>query len=196
MKIKVGFFALLLFISLVLSMGPHSLIPLFAAVIHEGGHIIAAAILGKRFSRLELSIFGARLNFSDKLLSYGEEFAICFSGPAANLISISLVFGIAVRYGNEHLAYFIISSFFLAVINLFPIKGFDGGRMLFCLAARLISSRSAELIVDILSFFSLFSLWTVSLYLLLRYTTSLSLFVFSVSVFASVFVDEKRYMQI
>ena len=193
MKIKIGFFAVLLFISLAISRGYHTLIPLLAVIIHEGGHIIAAVALGKGFSGLELGIFGARLNLSERLLSYGEEFAICIAGPAANILSVLFILGAYMKSESESLLYFILSSLFLAFINLLPIKTFDGGRMLFCIIARISDEQKADFFLKVFSFISLFFIWSLSLYLLLRHTSSLSLFVFSASVFASIFVAEGRY---
>lgn len=190
MKIKISFFAVMLFLSLMLSSSPYALIPLIAAAIHELGHILCARICGVRLSSFELGIFGARISTEGALYSYSTEIAISAAGPIFNLICADLVAIICKLSGISSSIpdIFIFSSVALGVINLMPIRSFDGGRIFSALLSKFISVSSVEAILDALSFSSLFLIWSISLYLLLRTSASLSLFIFSISVFANIFV--------
>ena len=194
MKIKISFFAVMLILSLVLTSSCYAFIPLIAAAIHELGHIICARLLGIRLSGFELGIFGARISTNTSLCPYSAEFMIAAAGPFCNLISAdvtAIICKISGEY-SEISKMFILSSLALGITNLLPIKTFDGGRMFSALMSKFFNISFVEIILDILSFLSLFFIWGVSLYLLLRTSASLSLFVFSLSVFSNIFIAERN----
>ena len=86
---------------------------------------------------------------------------------------------------------FVMTSVALGIINLLPISGFDGGRMFSALAHSLFSCRTAERISSVLSFVIIFALWCFSVYLMFKISASVSLFVFSLSLFAKIFIAYK-----
>jgi stage IV sporulation protein FB len=168
----------------------HFLIYFTAIFIHESGHFISARIRNLRFSRFEINVFGARLNFSNGLISYGDEFIVSLAGPFANVISVAVLKALKVPTENEIVADFILCSLSLAFINLLPIKSFDGGRMLKSILSLFLTEKALQKALDIISFSALFILWCFSVYLLLKYAVTLSLLVFSMSIFASIFLEE------
>ena len=190
MKIKVSFFSVLLFSSLILTKSHYAIIPLGVAVLHELGHVACAKMRRVRLEGLDIGIFGARINLDPAIYSYSDEITVCIGGPAINLISADVAAIVAKLFyiHSEGLYFFILASLSLAIVNLLPIKSFDGGRILFALLAKRHSLDTAERIINVSSFLSLFLIWALSLYLLLRTSASLSLFIFSVSVFATIFI--------
>ena len=159
---------------------------LVAAAMHEAGHILAAYALGIKLRRFSFSMLGARLITDSGTVSYMKEAALAAAGPAVNLLGAAYAYPlmqVCTGKAREFFEYLLISCCFLAMLNLLPIKSFDGGRILFCLLAN-ISDRFADgRLADAFSFLSLFCLWSTSVYLLLRTGSSLSLFVFSASLF-------------
>ena len=192
MKVSVSFFAIMLIFSLALSGAYFALIPLTAAALHELGHIFAARVRGVRLKNFDIGIFGARLTMSGGICSYLDEIIVCAAGPLVNLILavISLIICNSCGRENELVSLFIFSSLSLGMINLLPIKSFDGGRILGAILSYAVDTAVAEKILNLLTFLSLFTLWCISLYLLLRTSASLSLFVFSASLFSSIFVEK------
>lgn len=194
MKIKISFFAVMLILSLVLSSSYYAFIPIIAAAIHELGHILCAKLFNVKLSGFELGIFGARISTGHSLASYSKELAISSAGPLANLICADITAIICKTSGtsNKICDIFILSSLCLGIINLLPIKTFDGGRIFSSLLSHFLSVSAVEIILDIFSFLSLFFIWSVSLYLLLRTSASLSLFIFSLSVFSNIFIVQRN----
>ena len=121
----------------------YTAIALAAAAVHELGHIIAAALLKIRFRSLSIDIFGAKLGLAAPLYSYRREWLLSAAGPATNLVTGGIAYYIYYLADEpENLRYvlfFAIASLFLAVLNLLPIRNFDGGRMLLCIMAPLLS---------------------------------------------------------
>lgn len=185
-KVRIGFFALL-FLSSVALCSPHYFPSLVCSVlIHELGHVAVARLRGIELSELRLGIFGASLSPAGALFSYADEIYLCLGGPIANFITAAL----ALAPLGGHLNIFILSSVALGTLNLLPVSGLDGGRIAHSLLCLWASPSTARAVVKCLSFAILFSVWCASLYLLLRAAASLSLFVFSVSAFAKIFLPE------
>lgn len=199
-KLRISIFGILML--LVLLFGDNSiytLIALSAAALHEAGHLIAAAMMGVEIGSLSVSLFGARLGLAVPLYSYKREWLLCAAGPAMNFLTGGAAYYIYRICGStesmRYVLFFAIASFFLALLNLLPIKNFDGGRMLLCITAPLIGIYSAEKLTGTLSFIFVLMIWAASLYLMLRIGSSLALFVFSSALFAELFLDSGAFSE-
>lgn len=185
-KIKVGFFAVIMLLTLIITSPEYFPALVCSVTVHELGHILAAKIKGIKLSKLKLGILGASLFPKDQLFSYGNEIFLCLGGPLMNFISVAVC--IVLKLSSS--SFFLMSSLALGTLNMLPIHGFDGGRILSAFLHMRLSFQRAEQIAKIVSFVFLFSLWCLSVYFLLRRTATLSLFVFSASVFAKIFISE------
>lgn len=185
LKIKLSFSVILITVSLIFTHSYLSLAAMLAAIFHELGHIAVARLCKIPLGELKLGIFGASLSAKPLLCSYKSEIILAGAGPLVNLISALLL---SPLYGNDFFALFITASLFLGILNLLPIYEFDGGRILYCIIAYHHSQELARRVIFALSFFLIFGLWTLSIYLLLRLASSLSLFIFSLSLFSKIFL--------
>ncbi len=185
--LKIGFFAVLFVLCLCIY-SPHYFPSLFfSVVIHESGHIIFAKLRKISLCEFKLGIFGAALTPRDSLFSYGDEIIMCIGGPLFNFLSAGMA---AALFSLPASNVFIMSSLALGTLNLLPIIGFDGGRIFAALFNMLLPCRVSMTIMKILSFAILFSLWCFSLYLLLRTASSLTMFIFSISLFVKIFIPD------
>ena len=188
-KIKFGFFSLMLIIAFFVTGNKYTFICIFAAVLHELGHIAAACLLDVGISEFTFGALGARLLLSDKVYSYRQEIILSAAGPISNVIFALLAY---VLLDGEKPEIFITFSLFLAILNLLPIRTFDGGRIFECILLHFLPIPLSKLIIDISSFIFIFFLWSVSIYFLLIHASTLNLFVFSASLFSSLFISEEN----
>ena len=189
-KIKISFFGLLMIITLVLTHSYISIAAILAASLHEIGHILAAKACGIPLSELRLDIFGASLSTSTALYSYKKEIVLAAAGPTINILSMLLLYP---KLKNSSFGLlFLSASLFLGLLNLLPIADFDGGRITRCIMCQIFSHEIAFHICEVLSLISVICLWLLSVYLLLRRSASLSLFVFSLSLFFKLFIRQKN----
>ena len=187
MKIKIGFFSVFTLLAWFLTNPLYGAAALGAATLHEIGHLVVAKMLGISFREMAITPFGAALTPSSYLGGYADELIIAAAGPFINLLSAAVIFPIAQK--AEPLCYFfLLASLFLGFLNLLPVSGFDGGRILACLLSHRIRQTVIERMLALTSFITLFFLWSFSVYLLLRVGSSLSLFVFSCSLFCKLFI--------
>jgi len=194
MKIKISPTLPLFLISLALSKDiGFVLIPLSAAFIHECGHLIAARAMRLPIKAMRLGVFGAAIETDTLYCSYGREIILALCGPLANFISAAFVL---FQFGTQsrQALLFIISSVFLALLNLLPAGSFDGGRIFSSLLHIFMSPRLAYRIAEAISFLTFFSLWTASVYFILKTGAYLSLFIFSWSLFAGLFLSDGRFL--
>ena len=186
MKLGISFFSLLMLLSLILTHSYLSLAAIVAAALQECGHIIAAKLCGIPLVDMKLGIFGATLTTDRALCSYGKEILLALAGPATNLLCLALCSLLPIQC--EAIELFCVASCGLAILNLLPIRELDGGRIVYCALASTFSPSLASRVVGALSFGIIFSLWTLSVYLILRLGASLSLFIFSCFLFCKIFI--------
>lgn len=165
-----------------------SLIPFIAALIHELGHILFAYLFEIRIEKMELNLFGAAIKVSPLTCSYIKEALLAAAGPSANILSAVLVFYFAKNILSETiLLFFVSSSIVFALINLLPAQSFDGGRILSCILMSIFSLNTVIKIMEWLSLFCIFFLWSISVYFILKTGSYLSLFIFSGSLFFRIY---------
>lgn len=188
MKIKIGFFSVMLFLSLLISHSYFALASLLAVIVHELGHIIASKLCGIQMRECNIGIYGAGLTPYSTSYSYKEEIILCICGPLINIISAVALIPVYGVIQYPIVLYFILSSFILAALNLLPIKDFDGGRILYSILCLIKEPVFAEKAILFVSFVLIILLWLISVYLLLISGANLSLFIFSISLFTKIFV--------
>ena len=157
-----------------------------AATVHELGHIITASVLHLPLGGMRLDILGARISTAVSI-SYFDEWMLSAGGPAFNLITAACLMPLC--ESSEWISLFIYSSLGLATLNLLPVDTFDGGRMLFCFLSSFTDGELPRRAVRFLSFFFVFLMWLISVYLLMRIGNSLSLFVFSACLFSKLLTE-------
>ena len=174
---------------------------LVAIVLHGIGHMLAARAVGTKFRRLRLSRTGMRLITDEGgFASYDDELICALGGPAANACAALAVRALvwmfpSIAPGAEQ---FIPLSLSLGLLNLLPLRGFDGARILFCFLCahhrRLpsLSPDRAARAVSLLSCLVLTLLWLLSVYLLLRRGSALSLFLFCLQLFRSLALENEE----
>lgn len=207
-KIKLGLGAvLMLTVMLVSDRGDVLGIYIFAALLHEMGHLVAAKLLNIEIREIRLDFSGARICTDDSLISYKKELLLSCAGPAVNIIAFLLIcasFALGHSSLNElwtcasefvsadaltiegAIGFFALCSVLQGAVNLLPVRTFDGGRILVCALSMLFGDRAAESAVGITSAVSAFVLWTVALYLMLRISSGLGIYVFAACIFAGI----------
>ena len=158
---------------------------LFAIVLHELGHLLASLLLGIKINRIYISIFGARLEIANSI-PYYKELLMALAGPLLGIVGYLLTIKSAMYHPS--LMAFSITSLALSIFNLFPLDTLDGGRVIRCVFCSLFSLDTAEKTMQILSFFTLFSFWLISVYIMIKFAAGLSGFVFCSIFFSKCFI--------
>ena len=161
-----------------------ALVPIGAAVCHELGHIIVMRLLGVGVGEIEVTLFGAEIRSVPRMLNMAGEVAVYSAGAAANIVSAGAVYFL---FSGEWTTLFIICSFTLAIFNLLPIKSLDGG-CIFAAVCRGVMPNSADRVISAVSSVTLLVLWLASVYLLLICGGNVSLMLFCIYMFVTLYI--------
>jgi membrane-associated protease RseP (regulator of RpoE activity) len=185
---------------------------MLAAALHEMGHLLAARLMKIEIKEISFGFSGVRIVTDARLTSYKREILLAFAGPFVNIaifcavciafkacgMTFEDVFGsgaqlLSGNIGISELSGFLaLSSLVQAIMNLLPVKSFDGGRIIYCAIADKLGQSAAERVIDISSALSAVILWALALYLMLRISAGLGIFVFSACIFASAWQKEQE----
>ncbi len=133
--------SVILWLSVLYYLSPEILLPFFlASGVHEFGHAYMLCKLNRPPARIIIRFSGA--NMETPALTCREEFLSAMAGPGASLL-LALFFPVLPVAGGY--------SFLLGVLNLLPLPGLDGWRMLKCGLSMAISPEHAEQITGLIS---------------------------------------------
>ena len=170
-----------------------AILTIIAALIHEGGHLIATAPFSKKRSKIPRSnIAGFRIDTN--ALSYKEEFVAALGGPIINLV-IGLIF-IFLPFSQNFKTYaymFGILNIMTMISNLLPIEGYDGHKALSALIAVFFGdSLMSEVILHWISFFFSAIMTFLALYLMLKLGEGYWIFAVFFSVMLSAIIKKQN----
>ena len=143
---------------------PEGAAELFSALIfHEAAHIAALRVCGARLVSLSPSGIGLRIRYAGASLSPRARLAIALSGAAANL-------ALAIASAALGAFFFAAVNLVLAIFNLLPIEGLDGGEALSVILSDGAGYRAH--ILRSVSTASAAALWMFSIFIQLRVAPS------------------------
>ena len=115
---------------------------LFAAAVHELGHLAAFFLLGARLSGFSFDGGGLLLRY-ERALSYRGDAMAALSGPAANFLTAILCAHLAQAGLLPERAYlFSGAGIALGLYNLLPALPLDGARALYALLCLIVNIRN------------------------------------------------------
>lgn len=194
MEVRVDFlFVALITVFLLTDKSGLSLIGLLACILHELAHLTAFFLLGFTPSLLAFEATGVRLQKPHCLLPVGREVLVLIAGSGINIIIFGLLFSSALSrsgvpftelladsnstYNNVGLL-LAISHLFVGLYNLLPLKGLDGGKLLFILMRRFSPDRVATRLCSVVDLSVLLILIAGGLLVILKSGASFTLLVF------------------
>ena len=156
---------------------------LAAALIHESGHIIAAAIFGAKMRLCRTGISGISLRYDFSLIPLWKEAVVCLAGPISGL-------GIfIISYINGSVSYFAGASAALSLFNLLPISYLDGGGVVSAMLSMILPPDTVWRICRCLSLVFTMLLWCVSVFLLVRANGDISVMAAAIYLLYRLFSD-------
>lgn len=146
------------------------------SLLHEFGHLSAMLWFGCKPDEVRLGAFGMEIRRAPGIqMSYRQEMIVLLAGPTVNLV-FSAAFIAGGFFYKAGLFYPGIVNLVLAVFNLLPVSGTDGGEALYYALVRRLSQSTAHLLCGALSFVIFCGLYTLVFFLSLRGSFPLSLF--------------------
>lgn len=107
-----------------------------SAGVHELGHVLAVRGCGLAVHRVTLTLFGASTHYAGLPATRGGSAAIAAAGPLASAILATVLLAAWVAAGEARggagalAGSGVVMNASIALLNLLPLPGFDGGRIL------------------------------------------------------------------
>jgi stage IV sporulation protein FB len=129
----------------------------FSMLLHELGHVAAAAVLSVRTDIFSFTVLGFQAAIQASRCSRKELIFIYAAGPAVNLLlfSAALTAGRILPGEQEYIGMLSMSNLFMGLFNLLPVMPLDGGQLLYGLLCEGMGSNAAGRAVRALA-------WSVS----------------------------------
>lgn len=152
---------------------------LLAGIMHECGHLIMVLITGYAPKRIAFEMTGIRMDQPQDGLSVGKETAVLLAGSLLNFTMAAVSFPIGWEaFGSVHLV--------LGILNLLPLKGLDGGKLLVLFFSRFTDLYRAENIVFIIQIVMNILLSTYCIYMFWHQHGNITLLIFCVYLWTSI----------
>jgi len=149
--ISVLFCVLLTFLLIVDVTGFMSM-SLFAVLTHELGHLIMMHKLSCCPRQVSLTTYGVGIT-GPCVASKQDEIKIAMSGPIANFVITVLLIALHFFNLDEMCLVAAVIQTIVGVVNLLPVRGLDGGTVLFDILSMSISESKSNLVMTIISLF-------------------------------------------
>lgn len=149
---------------------------LFAVFMHELGHLFVMWATDNEPRQIRLIPASVQIvnGFSK---SYKNDLAVAICGPLVNIVLFLVFYFNFKAFGNELVLYYALLNLVIAVFNLLPVKGLDGGTIVYALIASKFGINKAEITVKIFTVIIAVSVGAVAIFLKVKGDTNISLFI-------------------
>ncbi len=166
---------------------------LLSIIIHEAGHLTAMCILGFPPERIKLSIFEISISDNGRYCRrFFDNFLIILCGPLFNFICFTLLYLLYLLH-YDVLFPFAAVNLSVGLFNMLPVMSLDGGQLLYLILSRRLSEKSAEKVVNIITFIFIFPLAALGFLLLFKSKYNFSLLFVCVYLIFSLIFKKNRY---
>lgn len=123
---------------------------LFAVIMHETGHLFAMWVLDCAPKQIRLIPASVQIT-ADITNRYKTDIAVSLCGPLTNLLLFFVLYFNYLAFKNEITLCYALINLIIALFNLLPVTGLDGGTVLFSVLAKRLEYNRARLIVRIIT---------------------------------------------
>lgn len=152
---------------------------LFASFIHECGHLFAMWTAECQPKQIRLIPSSLQIIRGMSTKKHGEAI-ITICGPGANLAVFLALLVNRFIFKNETVLIFSMLNFILAIFNLLPVSGLDGGTLLTIFLSKFTDIYRAEGIVRIITAVFAFIAFITGIYIWINGKLNISVFIIAV----------------
>lgn len=123
---------------------------LFAIFMHELGHLFCMWILDTAPKSVRLIPASVQItkNFG---VSYKKDISVAICGPAVNLVLFFSLYFNYLAFKNQTTLCYALLNLIICIFNLLPVKGLDGGTIIFSILAKKFEYNRACLILRLIT---------------------------------------------
>ncbi len=155
---------------------------LFAIILHEIGHLFMMWLLECAPKRIKLIPASVQITapFQKR---YRNDILVAASGPAVNILLFLTLYFNFLAFGNKVTLYFALLNLVIGIFNLLPVKGLDGGTILFCFLEKYKGPDKAAVILRIITLILAAVIIITAVTLTLRGKINISMYIMGIYLF-------------
>lgn len=162
-----------------------------SSVIHESGHLFFMIASGDKPQKVELGIFGMRIDRAfNTVLSYKKEALIALGGIIFNLFFCLVCFLFYCADKKENLLKLIVVNLLVACVNAFPVSVLDMGRAIKYILLSFFSEGKCEIISEKISYLSVILMLVFTVSYSFIYGVNISLIILTVYLYIIIFLKK------
>ena len=177
--LQIGAVLISLFICAALGQIEFPLQFLSAVAVHEGGHILIAALLGIRMTEFRSSGLGFNIKYNFINCEILKEAAVILGGSLCGILSAALLYATPFAESKGGMS-FILISLTLSALNLMPVRSLDGGELISSLLNYYMLPDRAYKITHLLSLIFSLTFWFITVCIQMRIGANLSMLMMSI----------------
>ncbi len=149
---------------------------IFAVMLHEAAHLFTMWVLDCAPNSVRLIPASIQIN-SKFSFQYKNDILIALAGPLINILMfICLYFNFA-AFGNMTVLIYALLNLIYGVFNLLPVKGLDGGTILYSILCKFKNPDKSALIMKIINLILAVAVIFVAVTLTFRYKLNISIYI-------------------
>ncbi len=149
---------------------------LFAVFMHEIGHLFVMWLRGTAPKRIKL--IPASVQITKPITSgYKTDIIISLSGPIVNILLFGVFYYNYLCYQNITTLYISLLNLIIGVFNLLPVRGLDGGSILYAVISKYFGNDKAEITLNFISVFCGITLILGAVWLTVKGRFNISLYI-------------------
>ena len=155
---------------------------LFAVIIHEAAHLFVMWVLDS--APLSVRLIPASVQINKKFsFSPKNDILIAAAGPVANLLLCACLYFNYAAFGNMTVLYYSVLNLIIGCFNLLPVKGLDGGTILYNFICKFKGQEKAMLIMRIITLILAVAAIFVAVTLTFRHKLNISIYIVGIYLF-------------
>lgn len=162
------------------------------SMLHELGHLACMLALGNKPQCVSFELTGINIIRNDSTtVSLTQEIFTAVSGPLVNLILFLLFALLWGKTGEEKFLSMASVNLILMTFNLLPIKGLDGGKVLYYFISKFISFKAAKTVLTVSSVVFVILMFSYGIYVLYLTRYNFSMLIIALMLSLSIFSKEE-----
>lgn len=162
------------------------------SLFHEIGHLSAMLAVGNKPQSVSFELTGINIKRAEEVcVSLTQEIIIALAGPFFNLILFLFFVLIYCRNGSSKAFNTASVNLILMTFNLLPVKGLDGGKVLYYSVSQLFSYKSARIILAVSSVIFILLMFSYGAYVLCVTRYNFTMLIIALMLSLSMFSKEE-----
>lgn len=155
---------------------------LFAVFMHEMGHLFCMWITDCAPKAVRLIPASVQIRTSIGV-SYKRDIAVALCGPLVNFLLFGILYFNYAAFSNETVLYYSLLNLIIGLFNMLPVRGLDGGTILYSLLLKKMEIGRASFIMRIVTLTLALIILIVAITMTVKGKVNLSVYIISTYLF-------------